>query len=237
MGESAKATGGINVKGNRRGMNDAARDGLARGRALVLERRKQGAYNRTPAERRLTANAAKVIANDVRRFVEAHKVNPGILADAAVGEILSKLWETTRILKPFRTYARRRAAEAVALERRGVKEENPELRDEAAGIVQLLLPVLDQLRRSDRYTTDVALRLAEISNRLKPGNGRGYLEERYGDGASARGRDEEGEVPPEAEKAEVLEEVAAEPAGSPDTATSGDAPPPPDEPLPGPPPE
>ncbi len=83
---------------------------------------------------------------------------------------------------------------------------------------------MDQLGRWHKRTTDVALRLGELSVRLRTnGGGDDYLKRRYG------GRDGEPDAPEEgppadAEEAELLEDDATSTTPAPEPAPAEDPP-------------
>lgn len=239
----AKPTDTPNAEGNFRGQRQSQRDALARGRETKRLRGRDGRI-RPRRVAGLQGEASLAISGRLKRFIEAYDDDPEVLPKVAIGQLLADLWDANSLLRPIWVTARRlvtrinnadRKANGKAGKNGGSAEEDLKTLLALDGLV----PLLDQLGRWHKRTTDVALRLGELSVRLKlaKGGGKGYLEDRYGDGASARGRDEEGEVPPDAEEAEILEEPAPEVSESPQGATSGDVPPAPDEPPPGPLPE
>ena len=196
----------------------------------------------------LQGEASLAISGRIRRFIDAYDDDPDVLGKVAIGQLLADLWDANSFLRPIWVNVRRLVKRINDTDRKrngrnggagGNGEEDSLKADlEALEALDGLVPLLDQLGRWHKRTTDVALRLGELSVRLRLAKrGGDYLEDKYGDGASARRREEEGEDPSEAEEAEVVEESPAQPAGSPDAATSDDALPPPAEPAPRPPAE
>jgi len=189
----------------------------------------------------LQGSASAAISGRLRRFIDAYDDDPEVLSKVAIGQLLADLWDANSFLRPLWVTVRRVVARINRADRKanGKAGKNGDgLKEDLKTLEALdgLVPLMDQLGRWHKRTTDVALRLGELSVRLKMATpGKGYLEDRYGDGAPKRAEGDQ--VPPDAANAEVVEEPAPEPTESPDVATSGDAPPAPDEPLPGPPPE
>lgn len=239
----AKPTDTPNAEGNFRGQRQSQRDALARGRETKRVRGRDGRV-RPRKVAGLQGEASLAISGRLKRFIEAYDDDPEVLPKVAIGQLLADLWDANSLLRPIWVTARRLVTRINNTDRKAHGKDAPKNGDSLAADLKTLesldglVPLLDQLGRWHKRTTDVALRLGELSVRLKlaKGGGKGYLEERYGDGAPT-GEEEEGEVPPGTEEAEILEEPAPEVSESPQGATSGEAPPGPDEPLPGPPPE
>ena len=237
----AKPTDTPNAEGNFRGQRQSQRDALARGRDTSRARGRDGRV-RPRQVAGLQGEASLAISGRLKRFIEAYDDDPEVLPKVAIGQLLADLWDANSLLRPIWVTARRLVTRINNADRKAHGKDAPKNGDSIAEDLKTLealdglVPLMDQLGRWHKRTTDVALRLGELSVRLKTATGgKGYLEERYGD--DAPGGKEEGEVPPGAEEAEVLDDPPAEPAESPDVATSGEPPPAPDEPLPGPPPE
>lgn len=235
----ASPTDTPNKEGNFRGQRLSQREALARGRET---KRKRGRDGRIRPRRvaGLQGEASLAISGRLKRFIEAYDDDHEVLGKVAIGQLLADLWDANSLLRPIWVTARRLVTRINNADRKAngkAGKNGDSLAEDLKTLESLdgLVPLMDQLGRWHKRTTDVALRLGELSVRLKLAKkGGNYLEDRYGDGAAG---DEGGEVPPEAEEAEVLEDPPAEPAESPDVATSPASPGPPDEAPPGPPPE
>lgn len=236
----ASPTDTPNKEGNFRGQRQSQRDALARGREVKRVRSRHGRI-RAKQVGGLQGEASLAISGRLRRFIEAYDDDHEVLGKVAIGQLLADLWDANSFLRPIWVTVRRLVTRINNADRKASGKNGDALKEDLKTLESLdsLVPLMDQLGRWHKRTTDVALRLGELSVRLKMagGGGKGYLEERYGDGGDgASTGEEEDEVPPETEEAEILEESPAEPVESPHEATSKDALPPPAEPAPGPPP-
>jgi len=206
-----------NKKGNFRGVTPAQREALARGR--MMRHSKKGGHIRSRQVAGLQGEASLAIANRLRRFVEAYNDDPEVLSQVAIGQLLADLWDANSFLRPIWITVRRLVTRINHADRKNGTN-GTSLEEDLKTLESLdgLVPVLDQLGRWHKRTTDVALRLGELSVRLRTAGGGNYLEDRYG--AGAPGRDEAPEIPPDAADAEVLEEEAEGPGESAHGATS-----------------
>lgn len=220
---SAKPTNTANVSGNRRGMTVAQREALARGRESRRSRIKRG-YVRPRHVTGLRGEAGVAVAGRLRRFVDAYDADPTTAGRVAVSQIMADLWDANTFLKPVWTTVRRIARRINALDlREPIVPGNGGPNAEEIGALEGLndlVPIMQELGRWFKKTTDVALRLGEISARIHGAGGGNYLEDRYGDGAPRQ--DEAPEIPPDAADAEVIEE---DDAPSPEPAPAEEPPP------------
>ena len=227
----ATPTGGLNKKGNRRGMTPAQREALARGRE---GRRCQRGGKTCHLSTGLTGRESIAVSGRLRRFVEAYDNDPALLGKVAVGQLLADLWDANLFLRPVWVTVRRLAKRLNSANRNGKGQggngANLEADLEILAALDGLVPVMDQLGRWFKRTTDTALRLGEMSVRLRTGGSDDYLKRRYGSGGeNAPKGPGEGEVPPDAEDAVVLEDDGAGPGESPHGATSPAEPEPPQD--------
>jgi len=176
----------------------------------------------------LQGEASLAISVRLRRFIDAYDDDPDVLSKLAIGQLLADLWDANSFLRPIWVTVRRLVQRINTADRKasGKAGKNGDgLKEDLKTLESLdgLVPLMDQLGRWHKRTTDVALRLGELSVRLRTAGGGGdYLEDRYGAGAPKR--DKAAENPPDAEDAEVLEEEGAEPGESPHGPTSADEP-------------
>lgn len=220
----ATPTNTPNEQGNFRGMTPAQREALARGR--MMRHSKKGGHIRSRQVAGLQGEASLAIAGRLRRFIEAYNDDPEVLSQVAIGQLLADLWDANSFLRPIWITVRRLVTRINNADRKaGTNGKNGDtLAEDLKTLESLdgLVPLLDQLGRWHKRTTDVALRLGELSVRLKTAGGGGdYLEKRYGDrGPGATAPDVGREVPPDAEDAEVLEEEGPGPGESAHRPTS-----------------
>lgn len=207
-----------NEQGNYRGMRPAQREALARGRKM--RHSKKGGHIRARQVAGLQGEASLAIGARLRRFIEAYNDDPEVLSQVAIGQLLADLWDANSFLRPIWITVRRLVTRINNADRKaGTNGKNGDtLKEDLKTLESLdgLVPLLDQLGRWHKRTTDVALRLGELSVRLKTAGGGGdYLERTYGKrGPGGAAPDEGGEVPPDAADAEVLEEEGPGPGES-----------------------
>lgn len=210
-------------------MRPAQREALARGRATKRTRSRDGRI-RPRQVGGLQGEASLAISARLRRFIDAYDDDQDVLGKVAIGQLLADLWDANSFLRPIWVTVRRLVNRINTADRKasGKAGKNGDaLKEDLKTLESLdgLVPLMDQLGRWHKRTTDVALRLGELSVRLRlaGGGGKGYLEERYGDGA--RGGSEEGDgPPPDCPEAEVLEDDAPAPP-APGPAPADETPP------------
>ena len=191
-------------------MTVAQREGLARGREARLSRTRRG-HVRPRHVTGLKGEEGIAVAGRLRRFLRAYDADPTTAGRVAVAQIMADLWDANTFLKPVWTTVRRIARRINALDLRepieppGNGEPSAEEIGALAGLNDLV-PIMAELGRWFKKTTDVALRLGEISARIH-GAGDDYLERLYGDDAPKR--DEAAEIPPDIADAEVVEDERA----------------------------
>lgn len=216
----ASPTDTPNKEGNFRGQRQSQRDALARGREVNRVRSRSGRL-RAKQIGGLQGEASLAISGRLRRFIEAYDDDPEVLGKVAIGQLLADLWDANSFLRPIWVTVRRLVNRINTADRKanGKAGKNGDaLKEDLKTLESLdgLVPLMDQLGRWHKRTTDVALRLGELSVRLKTAGGGGdYLERTYGNrGPGATPPDEGGEVPPDAADAEVLEEEGPGPGES-----------------------
>lgn len=185
-------TGTPNSKGNMRGQMPSQREALSRGRKVHRSRR---GYSRPRQIVGLQGEASIALSGRLRRFVEAYDDDPSVLGKVAVGQLLADLWDANTFLKPIWLTVRRLAKRIDDQDRRangkngneggdgngGGDEDSAEGDLKALADLDAMVPLMDQLGRWHKRTTDVALRLAELEVRLRGSGGSGgYLEDKYG---------------------------------------------------------
>ncbi len=142
----------------------------------------------------------------VRKYIRAMNENPDVLEQALVGALLASLkdsadWE-------------REAIQDIRARRRAVAAADDPTGAERIKVQHEVLPIIAEIRKSRKLAQDLLARAAEIKARLRGSNGRGYLEDRYGDKPSED--QPEGDIPPDAEEADVLPTENDAPAEPPD---------------------
>ena len=203
-------------------MRKSQREALARGRAVKRTRSRDGRM-RPRQVGGLQGEASLAISGRLRRFIDAYDDDPDVLSKLAIGQLLADLWDANSFLRPIWVTVRRLVTRINNADRKasGKAGKNGDgLKEDLKTLESLdgLVPLMDQLGRWHKRTTDVALRLGELSVRLRMARGGGdYLEDRYG---GAPKRPEGDQVPPDAADADVLEEEDAGPGESPHGPTS-----------------
>ena len=195
-------------------MNQTSREALARGREIARRPPRDGNGNFIPIG---SKGRIRGISARIRGFIRALNENPDVLELALVGGLLASLkdaadWE-------------RQAFADVRARRKSVKPEDDPDGSERIKIHLEVLPIIDEARKGRKLAQDLLARAAEIKARAL-GGGRGYLEDRYGDGAPGGHADDQ--VPPDAADAEVLDDEGKDPGKGSHGATSADVASPPD---------